>query len=640
MPNRRTAFLFVVVIMLFSPLAKSQDLDSLKALRDTSLISAEQIDLQLKIAYAVSGSDIREALNCANLALKDAEEIGSVRWIAEAKLAIGRFYDFLGVNLNAAEYLLEAFTSFVELKDSVKQASTLMQIGNNYFYVGQYASALKFYSLVSEYGHSLNDTALTINGLIATAAVYGNTSRMDSALILFKEAHALSRQYGDLPLEILAYYNIGDVYLYSGRKTQALEVFQDLENYYDLRKNSPKHLSSLYNSMTKAYLDKRNLSMAKAYSGKTLGALQDNMRLKEYAEYFQHLYRIDSMDNHPDQALADYIRYNELNDSLNSSSFKEKLDNLNIYFDLQTKESQIERLTLDNELKDLQIKQKRLINYGYVSLSLLMLVIIFLVIRSYRKIEEKNRLLEKQKGELQAAQQRLVQSEKMASIGTLTAGVAHEINNPLNFISGGLNILQEVQDRINWDGQEALEERCQAATKMAFDGLERSAGIVRALMTFSHRGGSKKVKSDLNGIIDNTLMFLNSKISDDIQIIKQYTVYEPVALFPEKMHQVVLNIIDNAIFAVNTTNSSAKKIIISNRVAGGKLILTFANSGPHIAEEHLQQLFDPFFTTKDPGQGTGLGLSICYTLVSEHGGEIEAGNIPDGVIFTVTLPVE
>ena len=209
MPNRRTAFLFVVVIMLFSPLAK--------ALRDTSLISAEQIDLQLKIAYAVSGSDIREALNCANLALKDAEEIGSVRWIAEAKLAIGRFYDFLGVNLNAAEYLLEAFTSFVELKDSVKQASTLMQIGNNYFYVGQYASALKFYSLVSEYGHSLNDTALTINGLIATAAVYGNTSRMDSALILFKEAHALSRQYGDLPLEILAYYNIGDVYLYLSR---------------------------------------------------------------------------------------------------------------------------------------------------------------------------------------------------------------------------------------------------------------------------------------------------------------------------------------------------------------------------------------------------------------------------------------
>jgi two-component system NtrC family sensor kinase len=638
MLNRKIACLVVMIMILIAPHAKSQDLDSLKALRDTTLISAEQIDLQLKIAYAVSDSDIREALNCANLALKDAEEIGSVRWIAESKLAIGKFYDFLGVNLDAAEYLLEAFTSFVELGDSVKQASTLMQIGNNYFYIGQYESALKFYSLVSEYGRSLNDTSLSINGLIATAAVYGNTSRMDSALILFKEAHALSRQFGDLPLEILAYYDIGDVYLYAGRRTQALEVFQDLENYYDLKKNSPKLLSSLYNSMTKAYLDKLNLNMAKEYSEKTLGALQDNMRLNEYAEYFLHLYRIDSMENNPDQALVDYIRYNELNDSLNNSSFKEKLDNLNIYFDLQTKESQIERLTLDNQLKDLQIKQKRIINYGYISLSLLMLVIIFLVIRSYRKIEEKNRLLEKQKGELQAAQQRLVQSEKMASIGTLTAGVAHEINNPLNFISGGLTILQEIQGRINWEGQEELEERCQAATKMAYDGLERSAGIVRALMTFSHRGGSKKVESDVNEIIDNTLMFLNSKISDDIQIIKQYNLHEPVAVFPEKMHQIVLNVIDNAIFAVNTTNSPVKKIIISTRMAGGKLILSFANSGPRIAEEHLHKLFDPFFTTKDPGQGTGLGLSICYTLVSEHGGDIQARNTPEGVIFTVIIP--
>jgi two-component system, NtrC family, sensor kinase len=629
----------LLVLMLCTPRAKSQNVDSLIALLDTTLISGEQIDLQLKIAYAISDSNIREALNDAKRALKNAEEIGSNRWTAEAKLAIGSFYDYLGVNLEAAEYLIEAFTSFVELKDSVKQASSLMQIGNNYFYTGQFESALKYYTQVSEYGHALNDTALSINGLIAKAAVYGNTAKMDSALILFKEAHALSRQFKSLPLEILAYYNIGDVYLYSGRRTQALEVFQDLENYYDLKKNSPKHLSSLYNSMTKAYLEKSDLNMAKRYSEKTLDALRDNMRYKEYTEYFLHLYKIDSMQNHPDQALAHYIRFNELNDSLNSASFKEKLANLGIFLELQTKENQIERLTLDNQLKDLKIKQKRLTNYGYVSLSLLMLIIIFLVIRSYRKIEEKNRLLEKQKEALQAAQQQLVQSEKMASIGTLTAGVAHEINNPLNFISGGLTIVKEVQDKLNWEGREAEEKRCQMATKMAFDGLDRTAGIVKALMTFSHRGGSKKVESDLHEIIDNTLMFLNSKISDDIQIIKQYTLERPVAVFPEKMHQVVMNIIDNAIFAVNINPSRPKIITISTWMKGGNMVLSFSNTGPPIPEEHLARLFDPFFTTKDPGRGTGLGLSICYTLVSEHEGEIEVRNTPEGVTFTVNIPV-
>jgi len=638
MLSRNIAILLVVI--LCAQQARSQNVDSLVALRDTTLISGEQIDLQLQIAYELSDSDIRVALDHANRALRDAEEIGSVRWIAEAKLAIGRFYDYLGVNEEAAEHLIEAFDSFVELEDSLKQANTLMQIGNTYFYIEQFEPALEYFSLVSEYGRSLNDTSLIISGLNSTAAVYGNTSRLDSALILFKEALDLSRQYGSLQQEILAYYNMGDVHLYSERRTQALEVFHDLERYYDLRENSPKYLTSLYNSMTKAYLEKRDLSKAKQYSDSTLLALQENMRFNEYQKYFLNRYRIDSAENHLDTALAHYIRYTELKDSLDNASFKERLANQHIVFELQSKEDQIERLTLDNQFKDLKIRQKRLTNYGYVALSLLMLTIVFLVIRSYKKIKEKNILLEKQKEDLKAAQQRLVQSEKMASIGTLTAGIAHEINNPLNFISGGLNIVRELQEGIDWEGREDERQRCLVAIKMAFDGLERSVGIVKALMTFSHRGGSKKVDTDLNETIDNTLMFLSSKISDDIQIIKKYKLERLVPVFPEKMHQVIMNIIDNAIFAVNMETSRPKIITISTGTEGKKLILSFSNTGPSILEEHLDQLFDPFFTTKDPGQGTGLGLSICYTLISEHGGEIRAENTRDGVNFTVSLPVK
>jgi signal transduction histidine kinase len=630
----------ILLVVLSASQTWSQHLDSLIALRDTTLISGEQIDLQLQIAYELSDSDIREALDRANHALRDAEEIASVRWTAEAKLAIGRFYDYLGVNEIAANHLIEAFDSFVELEDSLKQANTLMQIGNIYFYIDQFETALEYFTLVSEYGRSLNDTSLIISGLNATAAVYGNTSKMDSALILLNEALDLSRQIESLQQEILAYYNIGDVHLYSKRRTQALEVFHDLENYYDLRKNSPKHLSNLYNSMTLAYLEKRDLDMAKQYSDSTLKALQENMRRNEYQQYYLNRYRIDSAENQLDSALTHYIRYTELHDSLDNASFKEQLANQHIYFDLQSKEGQIERLILDNQFKDFKIRQKRLTNYGYVTFSLLMLTIVFLVIRSYRKIQEKSKLLEKQKEDLKAAQQRLVQSEKMASIGTLTAGIAHEINNPLNFISGGLNIVKELQEGIDWEGREDEQQRCLQATKMAFDGLDRTVGIVKALMTFSHRGGSKKVETDLNETIDNTLMFLNSKTSDDIQIIKKYKLEKQVPVFPEKIHQVIMNILDNAIFAVNMESSRSKIITISTGITGDNIILSFSNTGPPIAEEHLDQLIDPFFTTKDPGQGTGLGLSICYTLVSEHGGEIRAQNTREGVNFTVTLPVK
>jgi len=630
----------LLLLVLSASQVWSQHLDSLKALRDTTLISGEQIDLQLQIAYELSDSDIREAIDLANHALREAEEIASVRWTAEAKLAIGIFYDYIGVNKEAADLLIEAFKSFVELGDSLKQANTLMHIGNTYFYIDQFGQALEYFNQVSGYGRSLNDTSLIISGLNAIAAVYGNTSRMDSALILIKEALALSRQIGSLQQEILAYYNMGDVYLYSGRRTQALEVFHDLENFYDLRENSPKHLSNLYNSMTKAYLEKHNLRMAKQYSDSTLHALQENMRLTQYKEYYLYLFRIDSTEGNPDLALAHFIRYTELNDSLNNASFKERLANLGIYLQLESKENQIERLTLDNQFKDLKIRQKRLTNYGYVTFSLLMLTIVFLVIRSYRKIQEKNILLEKQKEDLKAAQQRLVQSEKMASIGTLTAGIAHEINNPLNFISGGLNIVQELQEGTDWEGREEERQRCLQATKMAFDGLDRAVGVVKALMTFSHRGGFKKVETDLNETIDNTLMFLNSKISDEIQVIKKYKLEQQVPVFPEKIHQVIMNILDNAIFAVNMEPSRPRTISISTGKKGKDIFLSFSNTGPSIAEEHLDQLFDPFFTTKDPGQGTGLGLSICYTLVSEHGGEIQVKNTRDGVNFTITLPVK
>jgi signal transduction histidine kinase len=637
MPARKIAFIMLLV-MLSGHHASSQNLDSLIAQRDTTIISAKQIDLQLQIAHALSDTNISEALGVASQALKDAEEIGSLRWIAEAKLAIGLFYNYLGVNQEAAGPLMEAFSGFVELNDSAKQASTLIQIGNTNFYLDQFESALKYYSQVSAYGRALNDTALYISGLNATAAVYGNISKLDSALTLFNEAHALARQFGSLSQEILAYYNLGDVHLYSGRRTQALEVFHDLENYYDLKKNSPRLLSSLFNSMTKAYLEKGNLEMARHYSEQTLQSLQEYMRFTEYREYYLQLYRIDSMENNTEQALAHFIRYKELDDSLNNAGFKEKLARLEIYSELQSKENQIERLTLDNQFKDLRIRQKRLTNYGYVFLSLLMLIIVFLVIRSYRKIKEKNILLEKQKWELQAAQQRLVQSEKMASIGTLTAGIAHEINNPLNFISGGLTILKEIQEQLNWEGREEERVRCEMAIKMAFDGLDRSIGIVKALMTFAHRGGSTKVKTDLQETIDNTLMFLNSKISDDIQIIKEYHLERLVPVFPEKMHQVIMNILDNAIYAVNSDSSRPKVITISTTLEDGQLLLSFFNSGPNIPEEHMAQLFDPFFTTKDPGKGTGLGLSICYTLVSEHGGEIEVKNSARGVDFTVKIP--
>lgn len=242
---------------------------------------------------------------------------------------------------------------------------------------------------------------------------------------------------------------------------------------------------------------------------------------------------------------------------------------------------------------------------------------------------------------LKETQAKLVQAEKMASLGTLTAGVAHEINNPLNFINGGLNVLLELQKTLLKDCQ--LTEETTAALNYAVEavkeGLERSMNIVSALMTFSFQGKSTLVEIDIHPIIENTLIFLKPKIKDKIKILKNFNLSDAMKVYPDKMHQILLNILDNAIFATINQDSYPKKIFINTIANQTSAIIQIINTGAGIPEENLNQLFDPFFTTKEPGLGTGLGLFICYTLMEEHNGTISVENIDGGVCFNLEFPV-
>jgi two-component system NtrC family sensor kinase len=256
------------------------------------------------------------------------------------------------------------------------------------------------------------------------------------------------------------------------------------------------------------------------------------------------------------------------------------------------------------------------------------------------RIVERTMKLEETLGRLKSTQQQLVQSEKMASLGTLTSGIALEINNPLNAISGGMHILEN-----NLTDPKPME----SARSMIRDGFERTHKIVKALMTFSKSDVEKPVKSDLHEIIDNTLLLVRSRIGDQIRVEKEYRLESTVPVFQGKLHQILLSIIDNAIFAIQHNEEEKEKKDefirictweVKGRIAGeGQAVIEICNSGPAIPDQHISNIFDPFFTTKDPGEGTGLGLSITYSLVKDHDGDIEVHNVPDGVCFVIKLPV-
>ncbi len=281
MPSR-SIYIILALGMLSVSLQGTDNSDSLMALLDTSQVNRKQAELRLQIAAEIANDDIESALALSREALRQAELLGAESLVAESKLYIGMYYDYLGVQQEAIDYLMEATDAFQQLGIADKEARALMLIGNAYWYLNQFDAALKYYTRASEIGYSLKDTILIISGINARGAVYGNTGKKDSALILFREANELARQIDSRDQVILTYYNIGDLNLYSGRIDDALGIFHDLENNYDIERYSSKHLSNLYNSITMAHILKGDLKWAKRYSDSSRIALDRYGRLTEF----------------------------------------------------------------------------------------------------------------------------------------------------------------------------------------------------------------------------------------------------------------------------------------------------------------------------------------------------------------------
>jgi C4-dicarboxylate-specific signal transduction histidine kinase len=229
----------------------------------------------------------------------------------------------------------------------------------------------------------------------------------------------------------------------------------------------------------------------------------------------------------------------------------------------------------------------------------------------------------------------------MASLGTLTSGIAHEINNPLNFINGGNYILKNLEPQLQDYLNDEAREMFSSATSMIQDGFQRTSDIVQSLMAFSYKGKPVLVPADINKIIDNTLLFMSNRIASDVVIHRNYKLAKEVPVYTDKIHQVLLNILDNALLAVKENKKTRpREIAVDTDQSDAHAVIRISNNGTRIPEEHLRQIFDPFFTTRNPGEGTGLGLSICYSLIREHKGNIRVENGEERVTFTIEIPMK
>ncbi|MFK7972699.1 MAG: sensor histidine kinase [Bacteroidia bacterium] len=331
----------------------------------------------------------------------------------------------------------------------------------------------------------------------------------------------------------------------------------------------------------------------------------------------------------------------------------------------------IESLEQDKKIRGLELERKRNQMIGLaIGLGLLAIMAILLWRlltnrrKSHNQIQTAYQDLETAHTQLKDTQTQLVQAEKMASLGQLTAGIAHEINNPVNYISGsipplrrdveGLFELLERYDHIARDPElksrfesveafkedldlEYTKEEIEMLLNGMMDGTSRTAEIVAGLLDFSRIEETEKKSFDIHSGLDSTLNLLSSHLQSEIEIVRGYDPTMPTIMgFPGKLNQVFMNLLSNAIHAIEKQANSPEHAkgtlhIFTEYIPTEKQArIVIRDSGDGISEEILPRIFEPFFTTKDVGEGTGLGLSISYGIIADHGGTIEARNHAEG----------
>ncbi len=279
------------------------------------------------------------------------------------------------------------------------------------------------------------------------------------------------------------------------------------------------------------------------------------------------------------------------------------------------------------------------------------------------KVQERTIALERANQEIKETQAMMVHSEKMRSLGELVAGIAHEINNPVNFIHGNIVILdkyvkdmfslidlyianeasipEEEMKKINKTKADIdidfIRDDVKDLIKSCIEGTERTKNIVLDLKNFSRMEEMVLTQFNIPKEIDTTLNILNNKYKNRITVVKDYEQNVPkIEAYGGQLNQVFMNILDNAQYAIKGEGT----VTISVKQEDENVVIKFFDTGEGIKKEDLKKVFEPFFTTKPVGQGTGLGMSITYRVIKNHNGEISVDSeLGKGTTFTIKLPI-
>jgi signal transduction histidine kinase len=669
-----------ILFLLFSPVFvaaqfQHNQLDSMHrvlqhAANDTIRMDAclklgayyDDVNLDSSVIYSEKGIFIAKQLQ---LHLNEAEMLTNMSWPLVKMGDYPRSLKVLNHALEIAGNPSNEKNTWHLLKGQTPRSYRIDLLGNVhaafdylYGYTGNYRKQITEAFEGIRLFESVGDTLLQAYTYTDIGNAYTKLNKLDSALYFEQKALIC---YSAIPFkerkyEGEAYSKIGEIYLQMGNIDLARENFEKAirvsAQQYNPAKQGDAHLqlANLYQSLSKT--DSSLFHAKKALEGFNLVGKEKSKAVAYgmISDYYWDQNKADSSFTYLRLATV-------LNDSLDKVE-KEKFREFQV-------EGFNEALRLQELEKEKIQTQNKIRTYVMLAGIGVFMLIAFLLYRNNRNRKKANTLLQKQKeevqstlSELKSTQAQLIQSEKMASLGELTAGIAHEIQNPLNFVNNFSEVNKELVDELQQELKAGKVDDAFAISNEIKENEEkinhhgkRADAIVKGMLQHSRSSSGVKEPTDINALVDEYLRLtyhgLRAKDKSFNATLK--TDYDEtignINIIPQDIGRVLLNLYNNAFYAISEKKKQVDDnyeptVSLSTKRINDKVEVRVKDNGDGIPQKVLDKIFQPFFTTKPTGQGTGLGLSLSHDIVKAHGGELKAETKEgEGSEFVIQLPV-
>jgi len=569
---------------------------------------------------------------------------------AEALNFLSLCYSTLGDYAKALRISREELRIREQMNDVEGMPFAYMGLGGNYYNLGNLRTSVEYYnkacSLFKEnnnYNFEAMSRAFLARSLLG---IHEHDSALKSAYEAKEQAERLKINW---VLAVVYHDGLGEIHRNLGNVDSALFYYRkSYDNYFEMSAGKAK----VALDMAKLYQEREQLEPCLYYANEALRIAVNNKQYENVVNISQFLTGYYEQDN-PVAALRHSNRAFTYADSLFEMSRMISYEDFEDY-DQQQRQFELESAE--------QAYQSRIRTNTLLGITFIVLIFAFFLYRNGRLKHKAKQKIETAFDQLKSTQSQLIQSEKMASLGELTAGIAHEIQNPLNFVNNFSEVNKELADELEQEINNGNTEDAKAIARDIKENQEkilhhgkRADAIVKGMLQHSRTSSGQKELTDINALCDEYLRLsyhglrakdktFNAKFETDFDLS-----LPKINVVPQDIGRVILNLINNAFYAVNTRANNHQRtttnepytptVSVSTKNNGDTIEIRVSDNGPGIPDAIKEKIFQPFFTTKPTGQGTGLGLSLSYDIIKAHGGvlKVETKEV-EGSEFIFSLP--